>query len=111
MNMSKELTAATAVPIILAILQLNSSYGYAIIQKVREISNNEISWSDGMLYPVLHRLENEHLITSYWQSADTGRRRKYYQITDAGNRELEQITSQWSIVQHALDQLEKERSR
>ena len=109
MIMSKELTAATAVPIILAILQLESSYGYAIIQRVREISNNEITWSDGMLYPVLHRLEAAQLITSYWKSSESKRRRKYYRITEAGNRELELIKSQWSMVQLALDNLEKER--
>ena len=109
MLLPKDLVAASATPIILAILQSQDSYGYAIIRKVQEISDNQIAWTDGMLYPVLHRLETAALIESYWQQAENGRRRKYYHITDAGNEECSLLKRQWSVVQQALDRLVQEK--
>jgi len=105
MNISKELVAASATPIILAILRQADSYGYAIIQKVREVSDNRLTWTDGMLYPVLHRLEDAGLVVSYWDVAATGRRRKYYGLTEAGTAELERLREQWSVVHRALERL------
>lgn len=58
MNVSKDLIAASATPLILAILKENDSYGYAIIKRVKKMSENQLIWTEGMLYPVLHRLEN-----------------------------------------------------
>lgn len=109
MNLSKELVAASATPIILAILHSNDSYGYAIIRKVQDISHNEIAWTDGMLYPVLHRLDSTGLIESYWEKANNGRRRKYYKITKAGREELSVLLSQWKVVNHALLTLDSQR--
>ena len=105
MNISKELVAASATPIILAILRQADSYGYAIIQKVREVSDNRLTWTDGMLYPVLHRLENAGFVVSRWQVAGTGRRRKYYRLTDSGMAELERVREQWLVVHSALEGL------
>jgi hypothetical protein len=59
MPLSKDLVAASSIPLILSILQRGDSYGYAIIQQVRELSDGEMQWADGMLYPILHRLEAE----------------------------------------------------
>jgi len=86
MTIPKDLVAASATPIVLAILRRADSYGYAIIQKVREVSEDRLTWTDGMLYPVLHRLEAAGLLLSYWQTAETGRKRKYYHLTDGGWR-------------------------
>jgi len=105
MNISKELVAASATPIVLAILNRSDSYGYAIIQKVREVSDDRLTWTDGMLYPVLHRLEEAGSVVSRWETADTGRRRKYYRLTDAGMIELERLKAQWSVVHDALERL------
>lgn len=109
MTFSKDLVAASATPMILAILQLQDTYGYAIIRKVQEISDNQIAWTDGMLYPVLHRLESVGCIDSYWQEAENGRRRKYYHITAAGEQEYQLLLSQWTVVQQALKVLIDER--
>ncbi|HZL13994.1 MAG TPA: PadR family transcriptional regulator, partial [Verrucomicrobiae bacterium] len=76
--LTKDLVAASSKPLLLSILAGGESYGYEIIQKVRELSGGQIEWSDGMLYPVLHRLERDGLIESEWKEADTGRQRKYY---------------------------------
>jgi PadR family transcriptional regulator, regulatory protein PadR len=102
MNVSKDLIAASATPIILAILKGNDSYGYSIIKMVKELSGNEIVWTEGMLYPVLHRLEEQHLIESYWSDSDGGRKRKYYSIKEAGLEELELQKKQWEMVHSAL---------
>ncbi len=105
MNISKELVAASATPIVLAILNQSDSYGYAIIQKVREVSDNRLSWTDGMLYPVLHRLEDAGFVVSRWQFSETGRRRKYYRLTSAGMVELDRLREQWLAVHNALERL------
>ncbi|MDD9149082.1 MULTISPECIES: PadR family transcriptional regulator [unclassified Sporolactobacillus] len=102
MNVSKDLIAASAVPLILAILRQGDSYGYSIIKRVKELSENELVWSEGMLYPVLHRLEDQNFIQSYWKSSETGRRRKYYTIKDGGLKELELQKKQWNMVHSAL---------
>ncbi|MCF7945969.1 MAG: PadR family transcriptional regulator [Spirochaetia bacterium] len=108
MTLPKDLVAASATPIILAILQKEDTYGYAIIRKVQEISDNQIAWTDGMLYPVLHRLESAGFIDSYWRKAENGRRRKYYHITASGEEECGRLISQWSVVEKALQILLEE---
>jgi PadR family transcriptional regulator, regulatory protein PadR len=102
MNVSKDLIAASATPLILAILKENDSYGYYIIKMVKELSQNELVWTEGMLYPVLHRLEEQHFIESYWKGSETGRQRKYYCIKEAGLKELELQKKQWEMVHSAL---------
>lgn len=102
MNVSKDLTAASATPLILAILKENDSYGYAIIKRVKEMSENQLIWTEGMLYPVLHRLEEQQLIESYWHQSEAGRQRKYYRIKESGLAELKQQRKQWEIVHNAL---------
>lgn len=102
MEISKDLIAASATPLILAILKKQDGYGYDIIKKVKELSNNHLVWTEGMLYPVLHRLEKKGFIDSYWQKSETGRRRKYYSIKESGLLELEKQKKQWEIVHSAL---------
>jgi PadR family transcriptional regulator PadR len=103
MTLSKDLVAASAVPLLLGILSLGSSYGYAIAKRVRELSGDEIQWSEGMLYPVLHRLAEQGLIESFWQDSETLRRRRYYRITRQGRAELGRQREQWDVVRRALD--------
>lgn len=109
MDIRKDLVAASATPIILAILRRGDSYGYAIIREVREVSGERIQWTDGMLYPVLHRLEAAGFVRSTWRTADTGRRRKYYRITRQGEGELARLKEQWDVVHGALERLAEPR--
>ena len=102
---SKELVAASSRPLILGILSQKESYGYEIIKKVHELSNSEMKWKDGMLYPVLHKLEHDGLIQSFWQVSDNGRKRKYYKIKPKGKTVLETQKQQWLIINKALNQL------
>ena len=104
---SKDLVAASSRPLVLSILGEGESYGYAIIQRVRELSQEEIEWTDGMLYPVLHRLEREGLITSEWKESDTGRDRKYYRLSKDGKTALQTERKQWLNVHNPLSKLWK----
>jgi DNA-binding PadR family transcriptional regulator len=102
MQISKDLMAASSTPIVLAILAEAESYGYAILQRVRELSGGRIEWTDGMLYPVLHRLERLGLVDARWQVAESGRRRKYYCITSTGRKQLAEERRQWQAVDATL---------
>jgi len=104
---SKALIAASTKPMILSILLNGENYGYQIIQSVKRISGGQLEWSDGMLYPVLHRLEKDGFIRSQWTISEEGRRRKYYSITDLGHKELEADIAQWTSVHDALSKLWK----
>jgi DNA-binding PadR family transcriptional regulator len=105
--LAKDMVAASAKPLLLSILSEGESYGYEIIQKVRELSGGEIQWSDGTLYPVLHRLEREGLIESEWKEAESGRERKYYSLSKNGRKVLEAERQQWLTVHNTLCKLWK----
>ena len=105
MKISKDLNAASASAIVLGILQTGESYGYAIVQKVRELSGGEVEWSDGMLYPILHRLQADGLIDARWGLSETGRKRKYYQLTAEAYPVMNDDRRRWRTVQAILDQL------
>lgn len=102
---SKDLVAASAKSMILSILSESESYGYAIIRKVRELSGGEMNWKDGMLYPVLHRLEQQGFIESFWVNSEAGRKRKYYRIKVEGRKALETEKKQWMLVHATLQKL------
>jgi PadR family transcriptional regulator, regulatory protein PadR len=105
--LAKDLVAASSKPLVLSILAEGESYGYEIIKRVREVSGGEIEWSDGMLYPVLHRLEGEGLIRAEWREAPTGRERKYYRISPKGRHSVAGERDQWLTVHHTLCKLWK----
>ena len=105
---SKALIAASTKPMILSILKEGENYGYQIIQRVKRVSRGKLEWSDGMLYPVLHRLEKDALIQAEWRLSGEGRRRKYYRITERGLAELESDMEQWTSVHQALSLLWKQ---
>ena len=103
--LSRELIAATTRPLLLGILAEGENYGYALIQRVKELSNGRLEWTEGMLYPVLHRLEREGLITAEWKEGDTGRKRKYYRLTQPGKKAATREREQWLSVHQTLSAL------
>jgi DNA-binding PadR family transcriptional regulator len=105
MHIGKDLVAATATPLVLGILAEGESYGYAILQRVTELSDGELSWSDGMLYPLLHRLERLGYVESAWHSSPTGRPRKHYLLSTDGRAVLAEQHRQWAAVSRALDKV------
>ena len=102
MELAKDLVAASATPLVLAILAEGESYGYAIIKRVTELSDGQLRWTDGMLYPVLHRLERQGLVVAKWGASETGRKRKYYRVTREGRAQLAAQRLQWQVVDSTL---------
>ena len=102
MDLGKDLVAASSTPLVLAILAESESYGYAIIKRVAELSGGHLQWTDGMLYPVLHRLERQGYVAAKWDASECGRRRKYYRITEEGRAELAAQRQQWNAVDGTL---------
>lgn len=102
MRIDKDLVAASATPLVLAILAEGQSYGYALLKRIREVSEGELEWSDGMLYPLLHRLRRLGYVTTEWQTSPEGRRRAYYAITETGRAALAEQQRQWAAVTRAL---------
>lgn len=98
---SKELIAASTVPVILAILAKGESYGYRLIKEVSEQSDGKLEWSEAMLYPVLQRLESNKLIQSRWVESESGKKRKYYKLTTKGATVLEDKKAEW-LALHAF---------
>jgi len=105
MELGKDLVAASATPLVLAILAEGDSYGYAIIKRVAELSGGHLKWTDGMLYPVLHRLERQELVSTKWETSESGRKRKYYRITRAGRQQLAAQRQQWRVVDETLHRI------
>ena len=109
--LSKELVAASTVPLVLSVLTEGESYGYALIQRVRELSGGKIEWTEGMIYPVLHWMEAEDLIESEWREAESGRKRKYYRLRKEGRKALQAEQQQWMTVHATLTKLWKIKPR
>lgn len=105
MRIDKDLVAASATPLVLGILAEGESYGYAIVKRVNDLSDGRMQWTDGMLYPLLHRLERNGHVRASWGTSETGRRRKQYAITPTGLDALAERHAQWSVVSDALDRV------
>jgi len=109
--LSKELVAASTVPLVLSVLGQGDTYGYALIQRVRELSGGKIEWTEGMLYPVLHWMEREKMIESEWRKSESGRKRKYYRLRREGRKALREEQEQWMTVHDTLIGLWKAKPR
>lgn len=104
-NISQEWIKGTVVPIILKLLAEREMYGYEIIQEVQQRTNQALQWKEGTLYPWLHRLEGDGLITATWSNLEQGRKRKYYKLTRKGAAALHEQVEQWSKFQQAVSVL------
>jgi DNA-binding PadR family transcriptional regulator len=102
-RIAKDLVAASATPLVLAILEEGESYGYAILKRIDELSSGAMEWTDGMLYPLLHRLDRLGYVEARWDPPHGGRRRRYYHITSAGRSALFEQRRQWGVVSVALE--------
>lgn len=102
---SRNLVAASAIPILMAVLAHGENYGYAIIQRVRTLSGGELKWTEGMLYPVLHRLEKKGWVRAAWRRSETGRERRYYALTPTGRGALASEREAWDRVHDTMQAL------
>jgi len=88
--------------LILRVASLGSIHGYAIAQRIQQISRDVLCVQQGSLYPALHRLENRGLLAAEWKASETGRDAKFYRLTAAGRRQLQAETDNWARLAEAV---------
>jgi PadR family transcriptional regulator, regulatory protein PadR len=98
-SISRELMGASAIPIILSVLKNGDSYGYEIVQRVKEMTNGGITWKEASIYPALKKLEGDCMIKSYWKVQVGERPRRYYTLLADGEKQLEQNKHEWELMQ------------
>ena len=103
MKIDKELVKGSTSILILSLLENEDMYGYQIAQALKDKSEKVFELKEGTLYPMLHGLENENAIESYWLDADNGKRRKYYKITPNGRKLLNHKKNEWRIYTNAVN--------
>lgn len=95
MKISKELLKGSTTLLILSVLKQKELYGYQIIKELALLSENVFHLNEGTMYPILHAMEQEKLLESYWMESESGRKRKYYRITQKGLKELKKQVEEW----------------
>jgi transcriptional regulator len=105
MSKPSDLVQGTLVLLILKILALQPLHGWAISQRMRQVSGDVLQVSDGSLYPALHKLEQEGWITAEWKTSELGRRAKFYSLTRPGRRYLEKEAANWERLSMAIAQV------
>jgi len=93
--------------LLLKILALEPLHGWAISQRLKQVSGDVLQVSDGSLYPALHKLEQEGWITAQWKTSELGRRAKFYSLTRLGRRQLEKETASWQRLSNAISTVVK----
>jgi transcriptional regulator len=97
-----DLVQGTLDLLILKILALEPLHGWAVSQRLKQVSSDVLQVSDGSLYPALHKLEQEGWITAEWKTSELGRRAKFYSLTRIGRRHLEKETADWERLSTAI---------
>ena len=102
MSKPADLVQGTLAVLLLKILALGPMHGWAISQRLKQISGNVLTVSDGSLYPSLHKLEQEGWITAEWKTSELGRRAKFYSLTRMGRKQLEREAANWERLSAAI---------
>jgi transcriptional regulator len=100
--MDTELLKGTLSLLILSLLSRKSMYGYEIAATVHRDTDGAFTWREGSLYPCLHKLQAEGLIVGKWEERETGRKRRYYDITKKGRAALEDKVQSWQELCRAV---------
>ena len=100
-----DLPQGTLDMLILQIVTLGPIHGYAIAQRLQQISRDVVQVQQGSLYPALHRLENRGWLAATWKASDTGRDAKFYRLTPKGKAQLKEETANWSRLSEAIRQI------
>ncbi|MBX9137505.1 MULTISPECIES: PadR family transcriptional regulator [unclassified Clostridium] len=105
MKINKELLKGSTTVLILSILNRKDMYGYEMIKEIDLRSKGIFSFKEGTLYPILHTLENANYIEAYWDDSNSGRKRKYYKITDSGKKILFEKESEWKLFSETVNNI------
>ena len=104
MKIDKELLKGSTTMLILNLLKQEDMYGYQMIKKLKETSENVFELKEGTLYPILHTLEEKGYITSYWDES-ASKKRKYYSITKKGKDVLKEKETEWKIFSNSVNKV------
>ena len=107
MTRPADLVQGTLDMLLLKILALGPMNGFAVSQRLMQVSGHVLQVSDGSLYPALHKLEQEGWITAEWKTSENGRRAKYYSLTRLGRRHLEKEADNWGRLSNAISRVSK----
>ncbi len=105
LKVNKELLKGSTVILILSLLDGKPMYGYEMIKEIERKSAGTFTFKEGTLYPILHSLESEGMVESYWEQNEGSRKRKYYSITDKGRRCAGEKKAEWVTFRTAVDQV------
>lgn len=105
MSKPSDLVQGTLDLLLLKILALGAQHGWAIAQRLKQVSGDVLQVSDGSLYPALHKLEQGGWITAEWKTSELGRRAKFYSLTRLGKRHLQKEAAQWERLSSAISQV------
>lgn len=105
MSRPSDLVQGTLDLLLLKILALEPLHGWAVSQRLKQVSGDVLQVSDGSLYPALHKLEQEGWITAEWKTSELGRRAKFYSVTRHGLRQLEKEAANWDRLASAITQV------
>jgi PadR family transcriptional regulator, regulatory protein PadR len=105
MSRPNDLLQGTLDLLVLKILALEPMHGWAISQRLKQMSGEVLQVSDGSLYPALHKLEHEGWIKANWQATESNRRAKFYELTKLGQQQLNKETAQWERLSSAVSQV------
>lgn len=105
MKINKELMKGSTVILILTALDREPMYGYQMIKEIEKHSSGVFTLKEGTLYPILHTLESDGIVESYWNETEGARKRKYYRITDTGRRNLIEKKQEWMVFKTAVDKV------
>jgi len=105
MKINKELLKGSTSILILSLLDRKHMYGYEMIKEIERKSGGVFSFKEGTLYPILHALESEQIIESYWDDNEGGRKRKYYLITSKGKQYLQEKQKEWAVYRSAVEKV------
>lgn len=104
-KVNKELLKGCTVILILSLLERKSMYGYEMIKEIDKKSSGVFTFKEGTLYPILHSLEADNMIESYWEGEEGSRKRKYYRITEKGKREVKEKQKEWKLFSSAVEKV------
>jgi PadR family transcriptional regulator PadR len=104
-ELNKEFMASSLSPLILLIIRRQESYGYQIIQELKDRTGGELNIAEGTLYPLLKKMESKNWIEGAWKKAESGRERRYYVLTDKGEKELQAQYSQQNFINDLINKL------
>ncbi len=104
MKVSKELIKGSTSMLVMSVLKQSDMYGYKIIKELEKQSDDVFALKEGTLYPILHALEKENMLESYWDEAD-GRKRKYYHLTKKGAKQLKEKQEEWEVFSVSVNKV------